>query len=282
MVYFVLVLGFILLTSQNIVKKKYQQISTSGVCFFSAIVAFCAMIVFASINRNWSFDVRFLLPIIAFAISYACATVGFLVSIRYGSLANSSLVLAYSLLIPTFYGIFFLHEPVSVKLIIGLVLIAVSLWLSNSQGAGGKITWKWVVFILIGFFGNGMCSTIQRQSILTYGEENIRLLMACALSISSVLMLISSFVMREKEIISVTLKKGWYLAVICGVVNACSNLVFIYLNGRLPASVMFPVLSGGNLITVFLYSLLFLKESFSKKQYVGFFLGVAAVVILNL
>ena len=282
MVYLVLMLTVVLLTGQNVVKKVYQQRSRSGVCFFSAMVSLFALAVFAVINRNWSFDVRFLLPALGFGISYALGTVGFLASIRYGSLANSSLVIAYSLLIPTFYGLLFLNEPFGVKLVIGLLLIVISLWLSNYQGERGKITWKWVFFIFLGFVGNGMCSAVQKMAAISYGEENINLIMVMALAIATLLMLVSSFLMKETEIASVTIKKGWVLALACGLMNGVTNVCVIFLNEKLPASVMFPVISAGNLIMVFLYSKFILKEKFSRNQYVGFFAGVISVIILNL
>ena len=120
MIYLVLMLTVVLLTGQNVLKKEYQQRSSSGVCFFSGMVSLFAMFVFVVINRNWNFDVRLLLPAVGFGVSYALGTVGFLAAVRYGSLANSSLVIAYSLLIPTFYGLIFLNEEIGIKLIIGL------------------------------------------------------------------------------------------------------------------------------------------------------------------
>lgn len=282
MVYVALIVTVLFLTGQNIVKKKYEQISSSGVCFFSGMVSLFAMLMFAAVNRNWSFEAGLLLPAFLFGVSYACATVGFLLSIKYGSLANSSLVLAYSLLIPTVYGLIFLDEPIGVTLIIGLFLVALSLWLINYQKTGERITWKWVVFVLIGFFGNGMCSAVQKAAAISYGDEKINLIMVLALGMSSAMMFVASPLMREREISSVTVKKGWYLALACGLMNGVVNLLVIFMNTRLPASVMFPVLSGGNLITVFLYSVLVLRERFSVKQYIGFFVGVLSVVLLNL
>lgn len=282
MVYVALIVTVLFLTGQNIVKKKYEQISSSGVCFFSGMVSLFAMLMFAAVNRNWSFEAGLLFPAFLFGVSYACATVGFLLSIKYGSLANSSLVLAYSLLIPTVYGLIFLDEPIGVTLIIGLFLVALSLWLINHQKTGERITWKWVVFVLIGFFGNGMCSAVQKAAAISYGDEKINLIMVLALGMSSAMMFVASPLMREREIASVTVKKGLYLALACGLMNGVCNLLVIFMNTRLPASVMFPVLSGGNLVTVFLYSVLVLKERFSVKQYVGFFAGVVSVVILNL
>lgn len=280
--YLLLALMALFLTGQNIVKKKYRQISSSGVCFFSAMTVSFAILVFAACNRNWHIEVRFVLPAVAFAFFYAMATVGFLAAIRHGSLANSSLVIAYSLLIPTFYGLIFLKESIDAKLIAGLVLIAVSLWLTNYQSGGGRITWKWVVFISMGFVGNGMCTTVQKISTNTYGQENMDLIMVMSLLFAVVLLLVSSFVLKEKELVSVSLKKGWHLALACGVMNGVTNMLVIYMNDRLPASVMFPVLSGGNLIMIFLYSLLVLRERFTKRQYIGYFLGLASVIMLNL
>ena len=277
-----LVLTVLLLSGQNVVKKEYQQRSNSGICFFSAMVSFFAMLVFAIINRNWSFDVRLLLPAFGFGVSYALGTVGFMAAVRYGSLATSSLVVSYSLLIPTAYGLLFLREPIGGTLIVGLVLIALSLWLSNGRGAGGRVTWKWVGFIFLSFLGNGICSAVQKSATLSFGEDCMDLIMVIALGIATVLMLLSSLLMREREIVSVTLKKGWYLALLCGLMNGVTNVCVIFLDGRMDASVMFPMMSAGKLLIVFLYARLLLREKLSKKQYVGFFAGVLSIVVLSL
>ena len=78
----------------------------------------------------------------------------------YGSLGVTMLIFSYSLIIPTFYGVIVLKEPVSYFTWIGLSLLAVSLFLLNFKNETVKISLKWSVFTFMSFVGNGMCSTI--------------------------------------------------------------------------------------------------------------------------
>ena len=72
------------------------------------------------------------------------------------------------------------------------------------------------------------------------------------------------------------------IAAICGVFNGLTNFLVLVLNGKLPASVMFPVISAGGIVFIFLYSLFVYREKFKLTQIIGFVLGVGAIVLLNL
>ncbi len=73
-----------------------------------------------------------------------------------------------------------------------------------------------------------------------------------------------------------------HIAAICGVFNGLTNFLVLVLNGKLPASVMFPVISGGGIVFTFLYAMIVYREKFKPIQIVGFVLGVASIVLLNL
>ena len=64
--------------------------------------------------------------------------------------------------------------------------------------------------------------------------------------------------------------------------NGAVDFLIIYLNVRVAASVMFPMISGIGLVVVFLYSLLLHKEKFTVRQYIGYAVGLISVVLLNL
>ncbi len=64
--------------------------------------------------------------------------------------------------------------------------------------------------------------------------------------------------------------------------NGLVNLLVLYLNGRMSASILFPLISGGSMVLILLWSLLVRKERFSARQTVGFLLGILSIVLLNL
>ena len=249
------------------------------------MISLFAMIFFLAVNGDWHYSSELLIPSFAFAVSYATATVFSVLAIYHGSLAKTSLIISCSLLIPSFYGMICLGEPVSATLILGTVLLVVSLIMTNYQkdDTDKKATLKWAVFVILSFVGNGMCSTVQKAKPIYYGEQGNNLFMVVALAMVTVIMLVSSLVSKgERDSIRPTISKGGLLALLCGVANGLTNYLAIYLNSRVPASVMFPVISAGSVILVFIYSVLFNKEKFNIRQSIGFLVGIVSIVLLNI
>ena len=68
-----------------------------------------------------------------------------------------------------------------------------------------------------------------------------------------------------------------------GIANGIMNFFVLLLTAnKFPASVLYPVVSGGSLLMIFLWSFLIKKEKFTPSQYVGYILGVASLVLLNI
>ena len=159
-------------TVQNITKQKFNQCTNGNTFFFSGMISVFAMLFFISINRDFYYSVELLVPSVAFALSYGVATFGAVLAIRYGSLAKTSLLISFSLLIPSLYGILFLHEPLSATLAVGTVLLIASFVMINYEKKAfeEKSSWKWYCYVLLAFLGNGLCSTVQKAKQQIYGE----------------------------------------------------------------------------------------------------------------
>ena len=284
MIYILMLITAVFMTGQNVVKQKYNNKCTKGTYLFSGMIAFWALGFFLVCNRDWNYSLKLLLPSFAFAVVYAMATVFAVLAIKHGSLTITTLIISYSLLIPTFYGIIFLKEPVGAFLIIGIILLAISLWLTNykKDDQKHKVTVKWIVYVALAFVGNGMCSTVQKWEQLTYGEQGQNMFMIVALAMTVVIFVVCAALTGEKKDLPEATRKGWRLAMICGIMNGAVNYLVMYMNRKVSASVMFPVLSGASLVMIFVYSLIIEREKFTPKQCVGFAVGVVSVVLLNI
>ena len=272
-------------TSQSVLKKIYSKNNGRGVYFFNSLTSFSAMIFFIiaaiAINGGLDFELSVLPYSIAFAVSFALSAIGSLIAISCGSLSLTSLIIQYSMMVPAFYGILFLNDGVSVGLIFGIILLAVSLVLINKKVDGVVFSVKWIVSVLVAFCGNGMCSVVQKMQQLkfdgAYKDEFMIMAMltvcviACSLSIAK----------ERKEIVSCA-RGGLHLGLICGVLNGIVNLSALILTGLMPLSLMFPLISSGGIITTYIVSRLVYKESLSRLQFVGFILGIASIVLMNL
>ena len=285
--YLLLFLTALFIVFQKVIQDRYNAKCRSGVFFFSGMISFFAMCFFMAVNRDWTWSNELIVPAVSFGLSYAAATVFVVLAIKCGSLAKTTLITSYSLLVPAFAGLVILREPIGIPMIAGMILLVLSLWLTNhrkktADAPKEKISLKWLVFVLLGFVGNGMCSTVQKLAPHYLGADvNLTLSTIVALGLSTVVLIVSSFLTKETDL-KTTLRVGAPLSLFCGLFNGAVNYLAIYLNQFIPASVMFPVLSAGELILIVPYSLLVRRERFNAKQWAGFAVGVVSVVLLNL
>ena len=269
---------------QQVAKKAYNKKVKNGTFSFSAASAFIAVSVFI-ITSDGSFDFTagILKYSVLFAASYSMASVSSLLAISTGSLSLTSLIIQYSLVIPTFYGLFVLNEPIKLSMVIGVILLLVSLVLINLAGKGEKhtINLKWGIFALLAFVGNGACSTIQKVQQMEFPGLYKSEFMIIAYIITVAILMILAVFSEKKEIVP-HLKKGagWYI--VCGLANGIVNYLVLVMSLRMPASVMFPLISAGGIVMTALISVFVYKEKLSLQQKMGLMLGLMAIVVLNM
>ena len=279
-----LLLVVVFVSAQQVTKKGFSGRVSGGAMTFSAASCAAALVVFLiTSGGKLEITTAYLGYAVLFALSYGAAVVFGVLAVQTGPLSLTSLLTSFSLLVPTFYGIVVLNEPVSVTLYVGLALLMIALVLINLEKKGEKkqITLRWVVYVLLGFVGNGACSTVQKVQQLAHNGAYKSETMIVALCMCIVGMGICALVMERGQI-KESLKKGVVFYVPCGLANGVVNFMMILLATRMDASVMFPVISGGGIVLAFLISILFYKEKLSRWQILGSALGLVSVVLLNL
>lgn len=267
-------------SGQSIVKKPYtQKTNGAGVYFFNTLLSAAALLFFVVTSSKFSFDISFIPYSIGFAVSFAVSSVFMVLAIAYGSLSLTSLFISYSLMIPTFYGLI-IGDTVSTGFIPGMLLLVISLFLTNKSDEKAKISLKWIICVFLSFFGNGMCTVVQKMQQIASNGAYKNEFMIVALAIVTVVMLIMS-ILKERTEIKFFAKVGWHWAIICGALNGMVNLFVMILSGKMPVSLMFPLISAGGLIVTYIVSRFFYKEKLTKIQFIGFIFGLMAVVFLN-
>ena len=165
MEYALLIITIFLCTAQKIAAKEYNlKTKNPDTILFSGFSVLFALVFFiADAGIEYSLRLHFSADIIpysiGFAVTYSLAVLGSVYAIQWGSLAVSSLISSYSLLIPTFYGVLFLDEKLSYP---GLALLCISIFLINKKSEKSTVhfTLKWVLALILSFSGNGLCSTV--------------------------------------------------------------------------------------------------------------------------
>ena len=204
-----------------------------------------------------------------------------------GSLAIYSMFMMLGgMLVPFFYGVLFLRESVSVAQVIGTVLLtgfiilqAISQSDSNTT-TGGKPSAKtkvaFFVLCLIIFFLNGLTGVIAKAHQISESsvDEVSFTVISCALTaIFSMILLAFEFLRNRKEKrrqVMTTLKiKPMGIMVLIGATTYTGNFLHLLAANDVPASVQFPLVSGGVIVLSALVSALFFKEKISKKEWIS-------------
>ena len=269
-------------TAQDVIKKIYNRKSSApGTYFFVTLSAFAAAVFFALTSGRLNFNVGLVPYSIAFAAAYIAGVVGSVAAIASGPLSLTTLIVSFSLMLPTLYGLIFRGDPISIGLFPGLALLAASLVLINKRDASVKINPKWVISVIFAFAGNGFCTIVQNMQQVKFKGSYKNEFMVIALVITAVAALVMTLI-KERKIIRKQSPLCYSLGFICGAANGVVNLLVMILSGLMPVSLMFPIISAGGMVATFIISTTIYKEKLTRLQNIGYILGTVSVVLLNL
>lgn len=268
---------------QSTLKKSYSlKMNGMGMYLFNALMSLVAAMFFLFSSKNGMTFVAEIIPYsIGFGLSFAVAAVFSMLAISNGPLSITALITSYSLMLPTLYGLLFLGETAGWKLYFGIALLLFSLFLIHFERGEKKMSLKWMIFVVLAFVGNGMCSTIQKMQQIAFDSAHKNEFMLIALITVSIIMAVFA-VVRERDLFKTYIKSGCILAALCGVMNGVVNLLVMLLNERISASVMFPLVSAGGIVVTSFMSIFLYKEQLSKKQLTGIAVGISSVIFLSI
>ncbi|MBE6634889.1 MAG: hypothetical protein E7617_01635 [Ruminococcaceae bacterium] len=279
-----LIVAIVGVTVQNVTRKSYNRSSRGGTFTFSAASILFALLIFLITSGGRLRFTGAILPYsLVFSAAYCTAIVFAFLAIKHGSLSLSSLIIQYSLILPTVFGFILWDEAIKPGGIVGIILLLISLAMINKEEKSEKksITPRWIIFVLLAFFGNGACSTVQKAQQLSSSAEYKNEFMILALLISLAVMTMMALITERKEL-SYNLKSGVLSYSICGLANGGVNLLVLLLSARMAASVMFPIISAGGIVAAYAVSTLVYKEKMSRTQTAGLIVGILSIIALNL
>ena len=276
-----LILCIVTVSMQSVFKKQYSIKLDKGILLFNGISALFAMLFFVIAEPKPEFNAGTSVYSAAFAAAYMISLYTWFAALRTGPFAITSLIISYSLIIPTLYGLIWLGEPFTLNIGAGFVLLAWSLYLITEKKKADKaMSLKWLTYLVLAFVSNGMCSVIQKEQQIAFDGAYKCEFMMMALGIV-VLIFAACIMINERKIIRECLLQAIIPAALCGIANGVTNYLVMIVTAYIAASVFFPVLSAGNVVFVFVVSVVFFKENFSAKQLAGVAVGIASLVLLN-
>lgn len=211
-----------------------------------------------------------------------------------GSLAVYSMFMMLGgMLVPFFYGILFLGETVSWGKAVGTVLLTVFIVLQalgQRKEPEKKATgWKKYLFFalcMVIFFVNGMTGVIAKAHQISAGatDEVSFTVLSCSLTaLLSALLLPVGLLKNRKEIVYAI--KGifhWKTLVfmICiGAAGYTGNFLHLIAAGNIPATVQFPLVSGGVIVLSALVSAFGFREKLSAREWLSVAGAFASTVL---
>ena len=178
------------------------------------------------------------------------------------------------MLLPAVYGVIFANESITVPKIVSCVLITVSLFLSvDFKPTRGNKLYYAAVFVLNGLVG--VISAIH-QSNTEWAVDSISFLMLSRIFGG----IISGVFCLSKNRIRVT-KKSVYYAFGFAVFCCIGNLLVLISLKHLPASVQYPIITGGVMVISLVISVI-RKEKVGFKNYASTVIALISTVSVAL
>lgn len=267
-------------TFQVVTKKLYGEEDGTNVYMFNLISTIASLVIFAIISKgNFTYNRITTMYAICYGAAFISALVFSLLAIENGSLALSTLIISYSLIIPAAYGVMFLRERPTAFAVIGILLLIISLYMTNKAGNANEISVIWIIYATLSFVCNGTCATLQKVQQVVCGGKYISEFMLTGLSSAMVIAILTMLCKKKSWKIS---KSGIRNGVVTGFLNGMGNLFIMMLASRIPAVILYPIFSGGSIVLTCIISVGCFREKLTKRQGVGVLLGIISIVMLNL
>lgn len=290
MPYFYLVASVFFIASSSIfgsIFNRKNEGKKDPTPLFNLLLTFVALIGWWVIYAlDFSFNPASLIYSVIFAVGYAVADIGIILALATGPVSLTSLILQLSLIGATIWGFLFWGETPTWLTWVGLalVVVAIALCLFAPSGNGSDkkpITFKWIIFAAMAFFGNVTCTVAQKTHQMDFGGEHGNMMMAFAMVIS-LLIFIAVYLFSDKRDTREIIKKSWCFPAAAGACNLLLNLFIIFLAAtELPPSLIYPVISVGGIMITSLFSAFFLREKLYVWQWFGIGVGAVAIVALS-
>lgn len=286
--YLILLAASILLALDFAAQKTYQQKSGTGIVAglsFNMIVGLATVIMFFALNgfkiniTPYGLIISSLMSISVFIYTI----IGFRI-LRDGNIALYSLFsLAGAIVVPYVFGIAFLDEKTTVFMLIGVFLIMIATVMSNISSQKSDL--MQIILCISVFLLNGTGAVISKLCQVDYGYGIVEVNdFVCMTGITKFIICGITFLVYRKykkhndeKNIALSVVPWIILSAIVGGVSYMLQLIGA---ARLPASVLFPMVSGGSIIFSTLAGVIFFKEKPTKWQIVGICVCFAGTFML--
>ena len=274
---------------QGVFRKQFNLKAdvSEGPYMLNFIMTLTTAVMTAAIGyKEFEFHVPTIVLGLMFGVIFAVSINSTLIAIKCGPLSVTYLLISFATIIPVLFGILFLREPFSVSTAIGLLLFIVALLLFNRSDGKNEtaVSKKWIFYGSLVFFASGICSVIQKyHQVLTPGKYQYEIITIAMLTAAIINLVVYSLAKKSDAASNRNMiKYALIYGIPNGIANVFANLLTLILTVKMSASIMFPIVSAGGIVSTFIISVLIYKEKTGRMKIIGFVVSLISIVILNL
>lgn len=288
--YFFILVVVLLFSTQTICFKAFNRnfMKNAASYFIYNFLYFTLVVVIFLIGRPApSFSLPSILWGTLFGTVFVTTFFIYMKAMEIGQLSFTTLFFSFGLLIPVIFGVLLWNERISATQIIGLILLLVTFYLGSitTQPEGHKASLRWMLFCFIAFLGNGgLMTLIKAHQVIMPGREMREFLIIafCTAALLSVLLFFIYSFAKHQSINHMKRMSLVIFVLVAGGTTAFGNQLTLYLAGRVPAVIQFPMVNGGVVILSTIASCLLFREKLYRKSTASLAIGVIALVLLSI
>lgn len=281
MYYLMITLSALIFALQFMLNDGYQKESGSGwdsslkLSLYSSIVGFIALFVI----NGFKLRISIFSLVVASVYSMVCILLNYstVKSLKHANLSVYSIFsMIGGMILPFVYGLLCGEEFKAIR-ILCCILISVSVAMNAGKGNNSKKAFKYymAVFIL-----NGMVGVISKfhQSYPDYCVDSADFLMIS--KIMTALLSVILIALTNKKDFAVSIKALGYSAG-SAVLNSIANLLLLIALLNLPASVQYPIVTGGVIVFSTIIDIV-RKTKLKKREIIASLIAFAASAVMAL
>lgn len=259
----------------------------SGIYLVASVIAFFSL--YPNFGKILSISPFTVLMATAFSVFLLFTQITEVRAMALGSVSMTILIYSGGFLFPIAYGYFILQgdqkETISPLCGIGIIVMMVAMALIIRPRKESGTSWHWVLMAFLSLIGSGMVAITQKHhqkaNHAAYADE-----IACFVTLGLLLASLFSFVIARIERKKATpppsfTKRDIAFVAISGLCIGMQNLLNLFLAGKLPSAVQFPVYNIGSMLLTALFGMIVLKEKHSIGQKIGFLLGCCSILLIS-
>ena len=276
--YLMVITATILLSFDLVISKKYQEIENvsiiSGLKYNAWNGLFTAFIFLFFLHGQLEFS---LFSIILAFLMALCGIIYSILGFRILKNENMSLysifLMSGGMLLPFLFGIFFLDEKLSVLRFCGVIVILFAIILANKSKnmfSKSQLLLCFAVFVLNGFVS--VISKIHQIDVENNSISPLAFVMYSGIGkfiFSSVVLGNKQRNAKNRFLVS---KRAMFLIISSAIVGGVSYLLQLISASNLPATVLYPLVTGGSIVFSALMGRIFYKEKLSEQHIIGILL----------